>query len=122
MKIKVLTSLQQSQYSTPVFVIHNKEVTVRFIVDFHRINQQLVRKSYPLPILGKTMQKLEGFQYVTSLDINMGYYMISLYPASQYMTNSITTFVKFRYNRLPMGMCTLGDIFQEKVDNLLVYI
>ena len=68
------------------------------------------------------MQKLEGFQYVTSLDINMGYYMISLYPASQYMTNSITTFVKFRYNRLPMGMCTLGDIFQEKVDNLLVYI
>ena len=26
---------------------------------------------------------------------------------------------KFRYNRLPMGMCALGDILQAKIDKLI---
>ena len=65
------------------------------------------------------MQKLEGFQYATALDINMGYYNIRLSPASQDMTTIVTEFGKFRYNRLPMGMCTLVDIFQAKLDEIL---
>ena len=64
------------------------------------------------------MQQLEGFQYATALDINMGYYTIRIYPASQDMTTIVTEFGKFRYNRLPMGMCASGDIFQVKLDKL----
>ena len=49
----------------------------------------------------------------------MGYYTIRLSPASQDMTTIVTEFGKLRYNRIPMGMCASGDIFQAKVDNLL---
>ena len=35
------------------------------------------------------------------------------------MTMIVTEFGTFRYNRLPMGMCTSGDIFQAKVYKLL---
>ena len=35
------------------------------------------------------------------------------------MTTIVNEFGKFRYNRLPMGMCASGDIFQVKVDELL---
>ena len=38
------------------------------------------------------------------------------------MTMIVTEFGKFRYNRIPMGMCTSGDIFQSKVDEMLGYI
>ena len=38
------------------------------------------------------------------------------------MTTIVTEFGKLRYNRLPMGICTLGDIFQAKVDKLLIDI
>ena len=65
------------------------------------------------------MQKLEGFQYTTSLDINMGYFTIRLSPASQDTTKIVTEFGKFIYICLPMGLCSLGDIFQSKVDELL---
>ena len=65
------------------------------------------------------MQQLEGFHYTTALDLNMGYYNIRLSPSSQYMSRIVTEFWKFRYNRLPMGMYALGDIFQAKVDKLL---
>ena len=68
------------------------------------------------------MQQLEGFQYTTALDLNIGYYTIRLSPASQYMTTIVTEFGKFKYNRLPMGMCASKDIFQDKADKLLGYI
>ena len=65
------------------------------------------------------MQKLEILHYATSLDLNMGYYTIRIYPNIQDTTTIITEFCKLRYNRLPMDMCTLGDIFQAKVEKLL---
>ena len=35
------------------------------------------------------------------------------------MTNIVTEFGKFIYNRLPMGLCASGYIFQDKLDELL---
>ena len=49
----------------------------------------------------------------------MGYYTIRLSPAIQDMTTIVTEFGKFRYNRLPIGMCASRDIFQAKLDELL---
>ena len=49
----------------------------------------------------------------------MGYYTIIISPASQDMTTIVTKFGIFRYNRLLMGMCTSGDIFQANIDELL---
>ena len=65
------------------------------------------------------MQQPEIFQYVKTLDIDMVYYTISISTASQDITIIVTKFRKFRYNRLPMGMCASGNIFQAKVDDLL---
>ena len=35
------------------------------------------------------------------------------------MTTIVTVFGKFGYNRLPMGVCSLGDIFEGKVYELI---
>ena len=115
----MLTPLQQSQYGAALFIIPKKEGTVRFITNYRRLNQQLVRKRYPLTRIGETLQQLEVFQYGTALDINIKYYTISLSTASQDMTTIGTEFCKFSYNCLLVGMCASGDIFQAKVDNLL---
>ena len=38
------------------------------------------------------------------------------------MITIVTEIWKFRYNRLPMGMCASGDIFLDKLDEILGYI
>ena len=65
------------------------------------------------------MQQLEGLQYVTALDPNMGYCNIRLLTASQDMAEIFTELEKFRYNCLQMGMCASGYILQAKVDKIL---
>ena len=118
-EIGVLTPVQQSEYGTPVFIIPKKEGTVQFITDYRKVNQMIVRKPYPIPHISDTMQQLEGFQFATALDLNMGYYTIDLAESSKDITTIVTEFGKFRYNKLPMGMCISGDIFQAKVNELL---
>ena len=90
-----------------------------FITNYLRLNQNLVKNSYPLSILGETMQKLECFQYDLALYLNMGYYTIRLTRASQDMMPVVNKLGKFKYNHLPMSMCASGDIFQAKFDELL---
>ena len=111
--------MKQSQYSTPVFIISRKEVTVRSITDYHRVNQKFVRNLYLPPRTSKTMQKMEGFQYAITLYLSMVYHIIRLSPTSQDMKKIVTEFGKVKYNRLPMGMWASGDIFQAKVDKII---
>ena len=65
------------------------------------------------------MQQLEGFEILTALDLNMGYYMIQLYYKSKYITTIETEFGKIRYNILQMEMVSSGDIFQAKVNEFI---
>ena len=63
--------------------------------------------------------KLEGFQYATSLDLNMGYYHIELSPFSQELCTIVLPWGKYEYQRLPMGLANSPNIFQEKINDLL---
>ena len=92
---------------------------MRFITDYQRIIQKLVRNTYPLPRIGETINHMEGFQYETTLYFNMVYYTISISPSSQDMTAIVVEFGKFSYNRLPMCMCAKGDILLVNLDQPL---
>ena len=51
------------------------------------LNKRMRRKPFPIPEIEELLHKLKGFQYATSLDLNMGYYHIKLTPkASSYCT------------------------------------
>ena len=65
------------------------------------------------------MQQLEGFQYTTTLYLNMVYYTIDISPVSRYLTTTVTEFGTLRYNRVLMGICASGDIFRVKIDELI---
>ena len=63
--------------------------------------------------------KMEGFQYATSLDLNMGYYHIKLDADSRKPCIFFLPWGKYKYNALPMGLCSSCDIFQEKMSELM---
>jgi len=118
-EIGVLTEVQESAWGTPTFIIPKKNGTVRVITDFRKVNKMIKKKSYPIPRISDTLQQLEGFQYATALDLNMGYYTIKLNARSRDIMTIVTEFGKFQYNTLPMGMCISGDIFSAKINELL---
>ncbi len=84
-----------------------KDQTVRTISDFRELNKCIVRKPYPIPQISTTLQKLEGFTYAMTLDLNMGYYTIRLDPTAAEMCTIIFPWGKYSYQRAD-GICRIG--------------
>ncbi len=79
----------------------------------------MVPKPYPIPKISTILQELEGFTYVTALDLNIGYYTIRLDPTASKMCTIIFPWVKYSYKRLPMGFGGSADIFQAQIKGLM---
>jgi len=123
-EIGVLKPIQESEWAFPSFIIPKKSKepgkpgTVRFLSDLRELNKRIVRKPYPLPKISTVLQELEGFQYATALDLNMGYYTLRLDLATSIMCTIIFPWGKFSYQRLPMGASNAPDVFQAKMNSL----
>ena len=115
----VLKQVNRSEWVAPTFIIPKKDGSVRFISDFRELNKRIRRKPFPIPKIQDMLLKLEGFQYATSLDLNMGYYHIELSPHSKQLCTIVLPWGKYEYQRLPMGLCNSPDIFQEKMSTLM---
>ena len=87
-----------------------KDKTVRFISDFGELNKQIKRRLYLISKIQNLLPKLKRFQYATLLDLNMGYYNIKLTPESQKLCTFVLPWGKYKYNKLPMGLCNSADI------------
>ena len=71
-KIGVLKKVNRSEWAAPTFIIPKKDGSVRFISDFREQNKRMLRKPYPIPNIQDMLLNLEGFQWATSLDLNVG--------------------------------------------------
>ena len=77
--LRILEVSNDSEWGAPSFAQPKpKSNRVHFLSDFRNLNKQLNRKPYPMTKINEMLLKLEGFQYATSLDLNMGYYHIRL--------------------------------------------
>jgi len=114
----VLRKVNRSEWGFPAFTIPKKDGTLRSIADLRELNKRIKRKPFPLPKIQDMLQKLEGFMYATSLDLNMGYYHIQLSANSSSYCTIVLPWGKYEYLRLPMGLCNSPDIFQEKMGEL----
>jgi hypothetical protein len=76
----------------------------------------LIRKPFPIP---KISAELEGFTFATALNLNMGYYTITLNPAASRICTINFHWGKYSYKRLPMGIAGSPDIFQSKMSELM---
>ena len=54
-----------------------------------------------------------------ALDLIMGYYTIDLFTESRELTTIINEFSEFKYNRVPMVMCSYGDTYKAKAREVL---
>jgi transposase InsO family protein len=114
----VLSKVNRSEWAFPAFTIPKKDGTLRSIADLRELNKRIKRKPFPIPKIQDMLQKLQGFMYASSLDLNMGYYHIELSPNSSRYCTIVLPWGKYEYLRLPMGLCNSPDIFQERMGEL----
>ena len=124
-ELGILRRINRSEWAFPTFIVPKKLKPgetiprARFVTDFRKLNERLKRRPFPLPKIQDMLLRLEGFQYATSLDLNHGYYHILLSPFSQTLCTIVLPWGKYEYTRLPMGVSSAPDIFQEEMSELM---
>ena len=63
----------KSPYSSNVVKVRKKDGTIRFCVDFRKLNSKTIKDAYAIPRPEETLHLLAGAKYSTKLDLRSGY-------------------------------------------------
>ena len=126
----VLAPCGSSEHAYPTFIIPKKDNRVRWVSDFRILNDMLVRKQYGLPRIQDILRRRKNYKYMTKIDISMQFYTFELTEESSWLCVIVTPFGKYRYLRLPMGICNspdfaqeiMEDIFKDMLQDIEIYI
>ena len=67
-----------SEWASPSVLIWKKNGSVCWTIDFRAINAVTRKDSFPLPQIEECLDALEGAQYMSTLDMNSGYFQFAM--------------------------------------------
>ena len=63
----------KSPMSSPVFFIKKKDGSLQLVQDYRALNVITIKNKYPLPLISELINKFQGAQYFTKLDVCWGF-------------------------------------------------
>ena len=92
---------------------------LRICLDPTDLNRAIQRENYPLSTIEDVATRLHGAKVFSLLDVRSGFWHVMLDEPSSYLTTFNTPFGRYRWKRLPFGICSAPEIFQRKIHQLI---
>ena len=108
-----------SDWSSPIVLVKKKDNTVRFCVDYRKVNEKTVKDNYPMPFIEEKLESYGGKSFFSSLDLTSGYWQFQVDPQSRKLTAFICHVGSFEWVNMPFGLCNAGATFQRAMESVL---
>ena len=102
-----------SPWASGVVIVPKPDRTIRFCVDYRKLNAVSKMDAYPLPRVDEMLEKVASAKYISTLDLTKGYWQIPLERSSIEKTAFITHRGLFEFLVMPFGLKTAPATFQR---------
>ena len=110
---------EPTPWISSMVIITKKNGTLRICLDPKDLNSAIRREHYPLPTIEEVATRLHGAKLFTSLDVRSGFWHIALDEPSSFLTTFHTPFGRYRWKRMPFGICSAPEIFQRRMHEMI---
>jgi len=108
-----------SPWASNVGLVKKKDGTLRFCIDYRRLNSVTKQDSNPLPLIDNCLHALYGSSWYSTLDLRSGYYNIPIAEEDRDKSAFVTRSGCFRFTVMPFGLTCAPTVFQRLMDFVL---
>ena len=108
-----------SAWSSPIVLIGKPDGSIRFCVDYRKVNEVSRFDAYPMPRVDELLDRLGTARFFSTLDLTKGYWQIPLSPESKEKTAFSTPDSLYQFRTLLFGLFGAPATFQRLMDRVL---
>ena len=109
----------QSPWGSPITLVNKKDNSIRFCVDYRRLNSITQKDAYPVPLIQDIFDTLQGATVFTTLDLRSGYWQVDVAKEDRPKTAFVCHRGLFEFCRLPFGLTNAPAQFQRIMNGIL---
>ena len=109
-----------SPWCNAVVLVRKKDGSLRFCIDFRKLNSLTVKDSHPLPRICETLESLTGAAHYSTFDMNSGFWQVPMDEESkQHTAFTLGSMGLYECKSMPFRLCNAPPTFQRLMQNCL---
>ena len=93
-----------SPWASPMVLVHKKDGSLRFCLDYCDLNSVKKTDTFPLPLIDDMLDQLGRLKFFSTLDLTAGYWQVQVRPDSREKTAFITHQRLYEFSVMPFGL------------------
>jgi Reverse transcriptase (RNA-dependent DNA polymerase)/RNase H-like domain found in reverse transcriptase/Integrase zinc binding domain/Chromo (CHRromatin Organisation MOdifier) domain len=103
----------------PILFVPKKNGKLRLCVDYRHLNSITIPDRTPLPLISETLDRIQGSQWFTVLDIISAYYRLRIKEGDEWKTAFRTRKGSYEWLVMPMGLTNAPASWQRFINHIL---
>ena len=108
-----------SEWSSAPVLVRKKDGSIRWCIDYRAVNEKCSKQVWPIPSFSQCSELFSNIRYLSTVDLNSGYWQIEMDEKDRHKTAFITKYGLYEYKRMPFGLTNAPATFMRAMTLVL---